>query len=64
LFYFLGEKQLLALFAGLLQERRIIFHSADLGRLSSVVHASISLTYPFTWQVRKKKKLIHDNKIY
>ncbi len=41
----------LAIFASLLLERRIIFVAERLGTLSSCIQASVALLYPFTWQV-------------
>eukprot|EP01104_Vermistella_antarctica_P000352 TRINITY_DN1043_c1_g1_i1.p1 TRINITY_DN1043_c1_g1~~TRINITY_DN1043_c1_g1_i1.p1 ORF type:complete len:956 (+),score=166.81 TRINITY_DN1043_c1_g1_i1:479-3346(+) len=42
--------RIVAVFAALLAERRIIFSSAKLSKLTSCVQACVALLYPFTWQ--------------
>ncbi|KAL3982661.1 DENN (AEX-3) domain family protein [Acanthocheilonema viteae] len=46
----MSEKQMIALYAGLLKERRILFTSAKLSQLSSCVFAAATLLYPMHWQ--------------
>jgi hypothetical protein len=43
--------RVLLLFTALLSERRIIFHSHSIQKLSHATHAASSLLYPFAWQV-------------
>lgn len=43
--------RVLLLFTALLSERRIIFHSHSIQKLSHATHAASSLLYPFSWQV-------------
>ncbi|ELR16156.1 DENN (AEX-3) domain containing protein [Acanthamoeba castellanii str. Neff] len=42
--------RVLLLFTALLSERRIIFHSHSIQKLSHATHAASSLLYPFSWQ--------------
>ena len=40
------------IFAALLFERRIVFVSKDLQKLTDCIYAVMSFIQPFTWQVR------------
>ncbi|CAG9535478.1 unnamed protein product [Cercopithifilaria johnstoni] len=46
----ISEKQMIALYASLLKERRILFTSAKLSQLSSCIFAAAALLYPMHWQ--------------
>uniref|UniRef100_A0AAF5RTC7 UDENN domain-containing protein n=2 Tax=Wuchereria bancrofti TaxID=6293 RepID=A0AAF5RTC7_WUCBA len=46
----ISEKQMIALYASLLKERRILFTSQKLGQLSSCIFAAAALLYPMHWQ--------------
>ncbi|VDD86018.1 unnamed protein product [Enterobius vermicularis] len=46
----LNEKQMIALYASLLKERRILFTGSRLGQLTSCVFAAAMLLYPMHWQ--------------
>uniref|UniRef100_A0A7I4NLN1 UDENN domain-containing protein n=1 Tax=Brugia malayi TaxID=6279 RepID=A0A7I4NLN1_BRUMA len=46
----ISEKQMIALYASLLKERRILFTSQKLGQLSSCIFAAATLLYPMHWQ--------------
>jgi hypothetical protein len=50
LFQLFDEGKIIRIFASLLLERRMLFVSSDLGRLSAVIHAACSLLHPFVWQ--------------
>ena len=50
LFSALPVKGVLAMFAAMILELRLIFVSADLPKLSACVHAAIALLLPFEWQ--------------
>jgi len=50
LFQIFDDTKIIKIFASLLFERRILFISSNLGRLSSVIHAAASLLTPFAWQ--------------
>eukprot|EP00004_Rigifila_ramosa_P001503 TRINITY_DN1146_c0_g1_i3.p1 TRINITY_DN1146_c0_g1~~TRINITY_DN1146_c0_g1_i3.p1 ORF type:complete len:397 (-),score=109.08 TRINITY_DN1146_c0_g1_i3:1401-2591(-) len=50
LYDLLGGKLILQLFAALMGERRIIFTSSSLARLSTCTLAALALLYPFSWQ--------------
>jgi DENN domain-containing protein 1 len=49
-FNFIQPTTMIEIFAALLAERRIIFKSSNLEKLSSCLQASCSLLYPMTWQ--------------
>jgi DENN domain-containing protein 1 len=49
-FNFIQATTMIEIFAALLAERRIIFKSSNLEKLSSCLQASCSLLYPMTWQ--------------
>ncbi|KAM3725790.1 DENN domain-containing protein 1B [Dirofilaria immitis] len=46
----ISEKQMIALYASLLKERRILFTSPKLSQLSSCIFAAAALLYPMHWQ--------------
>ncbi|XP_072419585.1 DENN domain-containing protein 2D-like isoform X2 [Chiloscyllium punctatum] len=50
LFNNLSEENVIAVFASLLLERRVIFLAEELSILSQCIHAVAALLYPFTWQ--------------
>ncbi|XP_059509491.1 DENN domain-containing protein 2D-like isoform X2 [Stegostoma tigrinum] len=50
LFEYLSEENVIAIFASLLLERRVIFLAEELSILSQCIHAVAALLYPFTWQ--------------
>lgn len=45
-----SARQMLAIYASLLKERRIIFTGRKLSQLSSCIYAASTLLYPMTWQ--------------
>lgn len=45
-----NQKQMLAIYASLLKERRIIFTSRKLSQLSSCIYAVATMLYPMVWQ--------------
>ncbi|KAL6722436.1 hypothetical protein Aduo_017561 [Ancylostoma duodenale] len=45
-----SSRQMLAIYASLLKERRIIFTGRKLSQLSSCIHAASTLLYPMSWQ--------------
>lgn len=45
-----SEEQMIALYASLLKERRILFTGSKLGQLSSCIFAAAALLYPMQWQ--------------
>ncbi|CAB3399499.1 unnamed protein product [Caenorhabditis bovis] len=45
-----SPKQIVALYASLLKERRILFTGRQLSQLSSCIHACATILYPMTWQ--------------
>jgi len=47
---YLDPKSVVAIFASLLAERRIVFTADRLSTLSSCVQAAVAVLYPFTWQ--------------
>ena len=49
-FNYIKPQTMVEIFAALLAERRIIFVSSNLDKLSSCVQASCSLLYPMFWQ--------------
>lgn len=46
----LGPELLVAVFGTLLHERKVIFHSRNINKLSSCVLGLQAILYPFTWQ--------------
>jgi len=46
----LSPHNIFFVFIALLCERRIIFSSSSLGRLSDCSHAALAMLFPFTWQ--------------
>lgn len=49
-FNYIESKTMIEIFAALLSERRIVFVSSNLDKLSSCLQASCSLLYPMIWQ--------------
>jgi len=47
---FVEPKEMIAVFAAMLAERRIIFTSRHLDRLSSCIQAANAFLYPMVWQ--------------
>jgi hypothetical protein len=59
----LGVQNLLSLFVTMLRERRVIFTSVHMERLSNCVHAAAAMLYPFSWQVRTPVLLLISPKL-
>jgi hypothetical protein len=50
LFWCMDEVSILRTFAAVLCERRVLFVSSSVARLSACVHAAAALVHPFAWQ--------------